>query len=663
MNDRLLRCYAGWLGKLAGIRLGAPMEGWTYDEIAEKLGEIDGYTEDMTRFAADDDSNGPMIFIRALNDYGLDATAEQIGRTWLNYTPYEHGMFWWGGYGISTEHTAYLNLAHGIPAPRSGSVEQNGAPVAEQIGGQIFIDTWGLICPGEPAKAAEYARRAASVSHGGNGIYGGMFVAAAIAIAYDERNIKKVIEGALKYIPEKCEYARAVRAVAIFHEEFPDDWRECFKYVRDNWGYDRYPGNCHIIPNAAVMALAMYYGEGDFDKTLNICCMCGWDTDCNVGNVATILGVMNGLEGINYDKWLATINDGFAGSSVMGCLNYMDAPWCARYLDDIAKRMAGEESDFDPDRRAYDFELPNSTHSFEGEGAKVKNGGGCLVCEAEGAAKVFRRTYHAPAYFMDDRYSPEMTPELWPGQKITAKVHGENIRARLYVRDAISGEEFSGEEIKVNGCADMEFMIPAMVNACIERAGVEFSGGTLYIDEMEFSGCPDFSNDFEHVGMDRHYRSLYRSLSQFTKYKGICDVYAGKLNLSCADRGAVFTGDVGWKDYVFTARITPVTGGASEMIVRAEGALRSVSVALDENGISIWKDDIERELIARCGHEFETGREYGLIVECRGDDITVSDEKGLLVSARVAGRGKGAVGFGVRGGAHMQVRDYSVNPL
>ena len=662
MNDRLLRCYAGWLAKLAGIRLGAPMEGCTYDQIAERYGEIDGYTEDLTRFAADDDSNGPMIFIRALNDYGLDATAEEIGRTWLNYTPYEHGMFWWGGYGISTEHTAYLNLANGIPAPRSGSIQQNGAAVAEQIGGQIFIDTWGLVFPGDPDRAAEYARRAASVSHDGNGIYGGMFVAAAIALAYDERDIKKIIEGALKQIPERCEYARAVRAVAIFHEEFPDDWRECFKYVRDHWGYDRYPGNCHIIPNAAVMALAMYYGEGDFDKTLNICCMCGWDTDCNVGNVATILGVMNGLEGINYDKWLRPINDGFAGSSVMGCLNYMDAPWCARYLDDLARRLADEETaGFDPDRRIYDFELPGSTHSFEGEGAQVRNAGGCLECVSDGKGRFFRRMYHAPDYFMDDRYSPEMTPELWPGQRVVYKVRGENVRVRPYVRDAISGEDIFGNEIVVRGESELAFDIPAMVNACIERMGLEFEGGALVLDCAEIMGCPDFTNDFEHISMDRHKGALYRSLSQFTRNKGLCDVDGGKLSLSCADKGAVYTGDIGWKDYVFTARFTPVTQGACEMLVRVQGALRGVSVALSGDGISIWKDDMERQLVAKCDHEFEIGREYSIIVECRGDDITVSDEKGLLISARVPGREKGAIGFGVRGGSRMLVRDYSVN--
>ena len=101
-------------------------------------------------------------------------TAQDVANALLNYAPYEHGFFWWGGYGTSTEHTAYLNLRSGIPAPRSGSIAQNGSTIAEQIGGQIFIDTWGLVAPGNPALAAKLAGKAASVTHDGNALYGGI---------------------------------------------------------------------------------------------------------------------------------------------------------------------------------------------------------------------------------------------------------------------------------------------------------------------------------------------------------------------------------------------------------------------------------------------------------------------------------------------------------
>ena len=127
------RVYSGWLGKVIGIRLGAAVEGWSYERIQNVFGELWEYPAQYKNFAADDDSNGPMFFIRSLEDCKdlQSFSAQDVADALLNYAPYEHGFFWWGGYGVSTEHTAYLNLRNGIPAPRSGSVEQNGSTMAE----------------------------------------------------------------------------------------------------------------------------------------------------------------------------------------------------------------------------------------------------------------------------------------------------------------------------------------------------------------------------------------------------------------------------------------------------------------------------------------------------------------------------------------------------
>ena len=155
------KIYAGITAKAIGVRLGAPVEPtiWSYERVRDTYGEVTGYLRDFKNFAADDDTNGPVYFIRALRDYGLGATAADVGRTWLNYAAEEHGMYWWGGFGVSTEHTAYRNLRAGIPAPLSGAIATNGHTVAEQIGGQIFIDSWGWVNPGNPKKAAEISAR------------------------------------------------------------------------------------------------------------------------------------------------------------------------------------------------------------------------------------------------------------------------------------------------------------------------------------------------------------------------------------------------------------------------------------------------------------------------------------------------------------------------
>ena len=210
VNNYAEKVYAGFLGMNIGIRLGAPVEPtiWTYDRIQKTYGEIHNYVKEYKNFAADDDVNGPVFFLRALVDVAANRDFEplDIARAWLNYTRVGKGMFWWGGYGISTEHTAYLNLKSGIPAPQSGSIEQNGIVLAEQIGGQIFIDTWGFVNPGYPGKAADYGEAAASVSHDGNGIYGARFMCAAISQAFISSDILQIIETGLAEIPQNCTY-------------------------------------------------------------------------------------------------------------------------------------------------------------------------------------------------------------------------------------------------------------------------------------------------------------------------------------------------------------------------------------------------------------------------------------------------------------------------
>ena len=83
------RVYAGVLGKLIGVYLGRPFEGWSYDRIMERLGEIQYYVHerlDRPLIVTDDDISGTFTFLRALPDYGncRDLSPRDIGRTWLN---------------------------------------------------------------------------------------------------------------------------------------------------------------------------------------------------------------------------------------------------------------------------------------------------------------------------------------------------------------------------------------------------------------------------------------------------------------------------------------------------------------------------------------------------------------------------------------------------
>src|SRR5262249_46380122 len=300
--DYAERTYAGVLGKIIGVYLGRPFEGWWYDDIMNKLGEIKGYVHDrlgMPLIVTDDDISGTFTFLRALPDYGnlRQLTAEQIGQTWLNYIIERRTILWWGGLGNSTEHTAYLRLKHGISAPRSGSIATNGKVVAEQIGSQIFIDGWAMGSPGDPERAADFARRAGSVSHDGEAIYGAQVIAAIEAEAYVESDLNKLLDTAVGCIPRDCLIYRMISVIREWHAEYPD-WHQTREQIATNYGYDKYGGERPLDANPAPIIMSLVHGQGDLARSLMIVNTAGWDTDCNSGNVGCILGIRNGLAGL-----------------------------------------------------------------------------------------------------------------------------------------------------------------------------------------------------------------------------------------------------------------------------------------------------------------------------------------------------------------------------
>ncbi len=674
-NDYPERVYAGWYGKLIGIRHGALVEGWSYEKIAEKFGEVQGYLFDLTRFAADDDSNGPIFFIRALEDYACNEslTPRQMGETVLNYVPDEHGFFWWGGYGKSTEHTAYRNLAQGIPAPLSGSVELNGAAVAEQIGGQIFIEPWGLVNPCDYRRAARFAEKMASVTHGGNGVYGGMFIAACVSAAFGLGDVKEVIRAGLSVIPADCEYRRMADCVLAFHAAHPENWRDCFAYVKENFGYERYPGACHIIPNSAVVLLSLLYGNGSFSDAVNISVMCGWDTDCNAANVGCIMGVLAGLEGID-SAWREQIDDLLVCSSVLGCLNLRDVANDALYMASLGYRVAGEPF---PERlRAqmqgtapkFTFVFPESTHTFRSEGGactfqNLPGEEGRFLRAAVGKGgepvRVYRQTYYTPQDFMDDRYTPSFTPEIFPGQKARFCLRAESpVEIRLFLRDCCSGQVVYGPPVTLGPDWQALELGTGIKEACIDRVGWEVSapeGAEVDILSLDYVGQPDYVLDFSKSGM-AVWNPFYADLSQTSYSKGIWEIVEGAAYGSCADHGELFTGDVSFGDYTVEARIRPQTGQVHLGMIRAQGAMRGYLAGFWGDELVILKNRCGLKRLASVKFPWERGRDYALTLKAEGPRLTVSVGEAILsVEDREEPYLRGCYGFAVREGSRCRI--------
>ena len=83
---------------------------------------------------------------------------------------------------------------------------------------------------------------------------------------------------------------------------------ECFNKIHDK--YDEYTdhGWCHTISNAMVVTSSLLYGEGDYGKSICMAVQTGFDTDCNGATVGSIIGMVNGIDGIP-DCWKTPIKD------------------------------------------------------------------------------------------------------------------------------------------------------------------------------------------------------------------------------------------------------------------------------------------------------------------------------------------------------------------
>lgn len=656
-DNYLEKVYSGLLGKTIGVRLGAPVEPeiWTHDKIKEVYGNINGYLKDYTNFAADDDTNGPIFFIRVLNDYSDDGeiSAEDVGNTWLNYTCEGHGMFWWGGYGISTEHTAYLNLKNGIKAPMSGSIARNGLASAEQIGGQIFIDSWGLVCPGNPLLAAEYARKAASVAHDGNGVYGGMFIAACISQAFVENDIGKIIDCGLSVIPNDCEYTIMVKDVIAFYKKRAHDFRDGFKFVESDYGYDRYPGICHIIPNAAIIILSLLYGRGDFSKSIRIATMCGWDTDCNAGSVGAILGVICGAEKLE-EYWRKPINDIIIASSIIGSLNIIDIPTLAKEIamlncKVVKKEVPAKLKRLLPDdiHIYYDFNLPGSTHGFRLSNERKNSlnntaeiafaGERCLKATIKDLRKaehvnIFIKPFYRRADFDDERYRPAFSPTIFPGQTISLKYFLKkdnelNAWVALYARSTNTKKIlFSNPKLmEAEAWTDISFQIPDTDAEAIDEVGIRIENtqkgtfiGRLYIDEFKVTGKTRYKIEFSKESAE------FGGVTQFTYNGGHWSLEDNKMVSMTSDKSESYTGHHKMKDYVVEATIIPRVGDSHNVNFRVKGALMSYAVGFDGEGrVSLFKNDHGYKRLCTVDYCWNYDKAYTFRIKVIEDSIEI----------------------------------------
>lgn len=685
-SDYAERVYAGVLGKLIGVYLGRPFEGWEYERIMEQLGEVNYYVHEkfgVPLIVTDDDISGTFTFLRALEDYGntADVTAEQIGKGWLNYLIENDTILWWGGVGNSTEHTAYMRLKAGIPAPQSGSIELNGKVVAEQIGSQIFIDGWAMVAPNNPDLVAKLAKRASSVSHDGEAIYGAQVLAVMESLAFGESDTNKLLDAAVKYIPEDSVIYRMIADIRQWHKE-ESDWRKTREKIEAIYGYHKYGGNCHMVPNHGLMIFALLYGDDDFQKTQMILNTSGWDTDCNAGNIGCLMGIKNGLAGLATgpdfrgpvaDKlYLATADGGRAIS---------DAVIESFQIINMGRALVGKEPLTPKEGARFHFEMPGSVQGFEAEnGIEVKGtlrlenvlghsseGERSLAMHYTGLAKgrvarastpTFIPSLELAKYFEGRGYKLLASPTIYSGQKLRARVSASSnnkgpIKCNLYLRPYVANDELAiirATSITLNAgeSQDLEWLVPDTDASPIAFVGLELSGtrgatGSVYLDYLMWRGAPNIvlnRPSFKEHSVKRPEstgmmwkRAWINGLDHSDRIEAM-DFWPEPYRLiQNRGRGLIIQGTKDWIDYQITARMTPHLCKAGGIAVRAQGMRRYYAFLCDSESMKIICSFDEDEILAESSTGWTFGESYELNLKVKGNKLTASVDGTVVLEA------------------------------
>ncbi|MEV0353712.1 ADP-ribosylglycohydrolase family protein [Nonomuraea sp. NPDC050680] len=303
------RVLGAWQGRAAGCVLGKPVEkipragireiaeatgnwpitGWFTakglpGDIAERWpwnrrSAVNSLAENIDGVPEDDDLNYPLLALSVLERHGRGFTTDDVAKLWLDELP--------AGRTFTAERVAYRNLLAGAEVPETATYRN---PFREWIGALIRTDVYGWVNPGDPATAAEYAWRDARLTHTANGIYGAMFAAAMCASSLVASSAAEVVEAGLSVVPPRSRLYQAVRQAAE-DASAESDFERVVDRLHERHGALHW---VHTINNAALVAVTLIHGRGDFTATIAGAVAGGWDTDSAGATAGSVAGALNG---------------------------------------------------------------------------------------------------------------------------------------------------------------------------------------------------------------------------------------------------------------------------------------------------------------------------------------------------------------------------------
>jgi hypothetical protein len=290
-----------WIGQMIGNIYGLPHENKYIDKPGPQNWPY-GYTKNLDKLKkykgafSDDDTDIEYMYLLLMEKEGVEPGYEQIRESWMAHV---RDRVW-------LANRAALGLMHaGFTPPFTGNKELN--PHWYQIDPQLINEIWAYTSPGMVRYAAQKSDWAARVTSDEWGVEPTILYGAMYAAAFFEKDVRKLIDIGMKQLPPDGRYVQTVRDMIALHSKYPDNWQTARQEMADRY-YVHEPLMTKTIWNAnlngACGILALLYGGGDFQKTLDLACAMGFDADNQAATLAGLLGVINGLKDLPPDLYL-----------------------------------------------------------------------------------------------------------------------------------------------------------------------------------------------------------------------------------------------------------------------------------------------------------------------------------------------------------------------
>ncbi len=299
--------------KLRGFWLGSCIANWTGLPTENKRTDFPFFTDsdfgpgkydyvlNQSPWGADDDTDIEYVYQHAIEKYNnFMLTGEQISAEWQKHIGLP--KLW------VSNLSALGQMQNGAIPPDTSLPENN--PMWDMIDAQLTTEIFGAFAPGRPDIALEIGHLPIRTTAYMHSEWAAEFyiIMHSLASVVDRSISRKdqilwLSEQARKRVPDWSYIADMYDFAKTAYDTNPDkdNWEKTRDEIARRYqhtvtaGYQyKYPWDSGI--NFAASMVSLFYGEGDYKKTIRIGAMCGWDSDNPTATWGGLLGLLYGYQ-------------------------------------------------------------------------------------------------------------------------------------------------------------------------------------------------------------------------------------------------------------------------------------------------------------------------------------------------------------------------------